>query len=368
MKRLLIIVALLFQSTFIQPIRINPMASIDEIQRIVQQMRDDLPGLIAKIKVNAPQILTPLGLSEISKQLGLFQAGEFRVGNSKEPGFGFSGTRIGYPPFTYNALPWNIAGVNNDALQFGLSATDGTAWAGAGAVRLTSGGILIYNGAIQTGAIEADGDFRLGSNLAAASTTSFQVFTNDQTYNSESVGAGDVLIGDNSTGKPNIFWDKSAGKMSIRSGVNVLAYLDGSSSFAQIGLHIGSISQNLTSGASTAISFTDSFGLELWDDAAFWSSGNPTRITIPYTGVYEFQIRSQFANNTSGQRYTYIDPSDASSSLVHTTNPTGGAANTLYTDTYTMQLTGGVYVEILLMQDSGSTITGSVVVDVKRIK
>lgn len=72
------------------------------------------------------------GLSEISDSLGLVKAGELRSGNAVEPGKGFSGVRIGYPGFSYESEVWNIAGINNDTLQFGLRVNDGKALVGAG--------------------------------------------------------------------------------------------------------------------------------------------------------------------------------------------------------------------------------------------
>lgn len=344
------------------------MASLSEIQQLLQEIRMELPALVQRSQVAPTQIVVGEGLSDISRRLGLIQSGEFRSGNGIEPGDGFSGMRMGYPTFSYSNELWNLVGINNDALQVGIRASDGTLWAGAGAVRLTSGGILIYNGATQTGAIETDGDVKLGSNISAPGTTSFIVFSNDQTYNGESLGAGDILIGDNSAGKVNLFWDKSAGKLSLRHGTNILSYMDSDAAFAQIGLKIGSISQDLLTGAVTAISFTDSFGLEEWDDANFWTSSNPTRIVIPYTGQYEFQVKSQFANNTTGQRFTYLQVNGSSPGLIHTTDPTGSTFNTIYTDVITIDVNAGDYVEVMLMQNSGGTITGSAVAVVRRVK
>jgi hypothetical protein len=82
-------------------------------------------------------------LGEISDQLGLVLAGEFRSGNDKAPGDGFSGVRIGYPPFAYDSEDWNIAGLNSDVLQFGLRASDGKAIAGGGAVILDAEGVTL---------------------------------------------------------------------------------------------------------------------------------------------------------------------------------------------------------------------------------
>lgn len=60
-----------------------------------------------------------------------------------------------------------------------------------------------------------------GSNVTAAATTAFVVLAEDATYNSESLGAGDVLLGDNSSNKANLLWDKSAGKLQLRGGTTM---------------------------------------------------------------------------------------------------------------------------------------------------
>ena len=105
---------------------------------------ETLPG---RINVSAAQVTIVNGLSDLSEKLGLIQAGEFRSGNRVSPGDGFSGVRIAYPPMTYGGSLYNIAGVDADTLMFGLSATDGSALAGGGTVRLDSSGLTIVVGA-----------------------------------------------------------------------------------------------------------------------------------------------------------------------------------------------------------------------------
>lgn len=99
-------------------------------------------------------------------------------------------------------------------------------WLRAGSVVLDNAGMHTYLDGVETGRIEADGDFLLGSDVAAAATTSFAVFTNAQTYNSESIGAGDVLLGDNTASKANILWDASAGTLLFRGGTTAHGYID----------------------------------------------------------------------------------------------------------------------------------------------
>jgi hypothetical protein len=84
-------------------------------------------------------------LSDISAIMGTVVAGEFRSGNFKTPGDGFTGGRFGYPGFEYNGATYFLVGVENDVLQVGLSLTDGTIKAGAGDVTIDGDGIWITN-------------------------------------------------------------------------------------------------------------------------------------------------------------------------------------------------------------------------------
>lgn len=73
-----------------------------------------------------------------------------------------------------------------------------------------------------------DGVIKIGSDLSAAATTAFLVAGTAITYNSESLGAGDILIGDNTTGttKANVRWKKSTGQLEFRGGTTIKAYVD----------------------------------------------------------------------------------------------------------------------------------------------
>ena len=85
-------------------------------------------------------------LDNISNDLGVMEAGEFRAGEGT-PNEGFSGVRMAYPSMEYSvsgsAQKFNIVGVNNDELQFGLDAETGAAVAGAGNVLMDKDGLAI---------------------------------------------------------------------------------------------------------------------------------------------------------------------------------------------------------------------------------
>lgn len=121
------------------------MASLAEIQSLVQRIHDDLPLLVQRSQIAPQQIVVGEGLADISRRLGLIQAGEFRAGNGKEPGSGFTGGRYGYPGFLYGSETYFLAGVEDDVLQVGLSITDGKIYAGQGTVQIFTGGITIDN-------------------------------------------------------------------------------------------------------------------------------------------------------------------------------------------------------------------------------
>jgi hypothetical protein len=74
--------------------------------------------------------------------------------------------------------------------------------------------------------MKPSGDVLFGSQVTRPEGVSLAVFSRDQRYNGEQVGEGDQLLGDNSTGKANILWDRSEGILRFRGGVNDQAYID----------------------------------------------------------------------------------------------------------------------------------------------
>jgi hypothetical protein len=82
-------------------------------------------------------------LDEISDDLGLVQAGEFRAGNGAEPDEGFCGIRILYPPITIDGKDYCIAGFQDDVMKFAISSDDGSAIFAAGNGVLDETGIKI---------------------------------------------------------------------------------------------------------------------------------------------------------------------------------------------------------------------------------
>jgi len=118
------------------------VTTLDQVLEVLLDTNRLLDALPQRLLIAAGQIRVG-GLSDIDANLGLVTAGEFRAGNGRGPGTGFSGVRIAWPGMTYNSALWHIAGVSADVLQFGLRATDGVAVFGAGVVTMDVGGITV---------------------------------------------------------------------------------------------------------------------------------------------------------------------------------------------------------------------------------
>src|SRR3990167_3760351 len=256
-------------------------ATIPDIFRKMSDIEALIGGLRDSLMVTPSQVVIVQGLSELSSSLGLIKAGEFRSGNAFQPGEGFTGVRMLYPPVTVGGRAYNIVGMDADTLMFVLGATDGTAYAGGGAVILDALGLSAND---------------------TASLNAFRVFAIDQTYNSESVGAGDVLIGDNSTGKTNMFWDASAGELQIRRDATVVNRVASGRALALAGARaIKTSNQTLDYNVWVPVTFD----AEDYDDAGFHDTGSNTdRMTIPagHTGRYSMSAFAIFAVATNGDR------------------------------------------------------------------
>ena len=96
----------------------------------------------------------------------------------------------------------------------------------AGGVRVSRSGIAVFEDGIMKTVMESDGDFHVGSDTGLPATTSFSVFTNEQTYNNELMGAGDLLIGDNTSGALNVWYDADEGELHFRVGRLTSFFMD----------------------------------------------------------------------------------------------------------------------------------------------
>ena len=142
---------------------------MSDVLNVLTDIENYLIDLPAKIILRADQIFIVNGLSDVSENLGIVTAGEFRAGNRNEPGIflrtgvagsGFSGMRMRYPAMSYDLdgvmTDWNLVGINDDILQFGVRASDGKLVAGGGAVILDEDGITAVGGTIAGWTINTD--------------------------------------------------------------------------------------------------------------------------------------------------------------------------------------------------------------------
>lgn len=105
---------------------------------------------------------------------------------------------------------------------------------------LSAAGLNIKNsaGAI-VGQWQQDGDVFFGTNVASPpSGVTIAIFNTAQTYNGESVGVGDMLFGNNSSGKANMLWDASAGILYFRGGTTPQVYINTTGDLYAGGGHI----------------------------------------------------------------------------------------------------------------------------------
>ena len=264
-------------------------ATLDDVKLTLDRIEASLGGIANKLVITGHQV-NATNLSEITQDLGLVRAGEFRTGQG-EPGAGFDGVRIAWPPMTYNAADWNIVGVSNDVLQFGLSATNGKAYAGAGAVILDSDGITLRSvvsaGLITANAIKfvnpfstSEYDVVIDSRvLSPSQTQQFQIdcglYDLDGSYN-RAIGIGcwgydtrsaDVLISAGSAsqaGYMRVTADEASGYSSIAmygdrfgffgDGVGAIMRVD--FEYADVAHWTGWIAETLTWTYATSGSFT----------------------------------------------------------------------------------------------------------------
>jgi len=190
----------------------------------------------------------------------------------------------------------------------------------------------------------------------------FGIFTGDQYYNQEAIEDGDIIIGDNATGQPNILWDKSLGKLYARSGQTVAAEISGATfqSYGASVLGEGPATTNdIVTSTATTITFDNAIDQERYDDADFFSTATPDRITIPSDlgGVYLIGAGGEWETtwNGVGEFWISINGVEPYSPLsVHDASFRGSSVGISYRDTHERQLDGGDVVRLRAKQDSGS--------------
>ncbi len=207
----------------------------------------------------------------------------------------------------------------------------------AGGVRVTRSGIGVFEDGILKTVMESDGDFHVGSDTGLPATTTFSVFVNDQTYNNEEMGAGDLLIGDNTEDTPNVKYSAADGQLQFRSGTTVKAYMDTDGSLRAgegnvIITSDGIVIQNLTDSGDPFLLFLNSAGATLGQ--IFTNSSGNLELDAFGTGVErKLVLRSQ------------VSGSIATIEIV--ANASGGGSDTVSISADTIFLTAATTVNAL---------------------
>lgn len=185
-----------------------------------------------------------------------------------------------------------------------------------GHITISSGELVLKKGLVETIVLEADGDVFIGSDLSAPATTFLSIFANAQTYNTESMSAGDLLIGDNSAGKSNVLYDHSAGRMIFRGEKTQNIYIDTDGSLVAGSVVIDST--GITADADDEVRFQISGttvgviggnatghapqpGVKIITDGAFGSS---FEVIVEENGS---EVGAVVASSVGGDLYFFID-------------------------------------------------------------
>ena len=124
----------------------------------------------------------------------------------------------------------HLSGITGTANEYGLIAGNGFTTADSwvkfstSAVQQNNISSSWYNAGANTVLIQSDGDIFAGSNLGSTATTALVVLSNAQTYAGESLGAGDLIIGNKAAG--HMLWDASAGTLNFRDNTTTQAYVN----------------------------------------------------------------------------------------------------------------------------------------------
>lgn len=194
-------------------------------------------------------------------------------------------------------------------------------------ITIDNAGIKILDGTTLRGQWHTDGDIFIGSDLSGAATTYLSIFADAQAYNGESMEGGDMLIGDNSTSKANILWDKSAGQLKFRGGTTTHSYIDTSGA-----LTAGSGNVVLNNSGITVLNYAGSTPGA--DNAIGFRNGSGT-VTAGLYGSDEAgvnRVHLLVNNETSHTAYMLLEADGASSQqgiIDITAKATGANSNSI---------------------------------------
>jgi hypothetical protein len=127
------------------------LATLESVEETLQRIELVANEIHQKLTISGDQIVVIGGLSDISEDLGLIKAGEFRSGTGVPLKSGFTGVRIGAPGWLYGSTRYAIVGMQADVLKFGLSVETGEILAQLGTIagwtindtQITKGNLII---------------------------------------------------------------------------------------------------------------------------------------------------------------------------------------------------------------------------------
>lgn len=227
----------------------------------------------------------------------------------------------------------------------------------AGSLMMKNSSLEVYNAGLQTIDIKSTGISKWGSNLAAAATTTFAIFTTGDTYNSESMGAGDLLIGDNTTGgtAANVFWDASAKDLLLREGITKRIIL-GSDGNLTIQRTATTTSADSVHNMVTRIVANPGANSSAWfysiEAQAYSTAGN----------VRDINNINSFYPTTSHQGTGTVATMESVYGDCY--NTTGGTVTDAVSGRFSLrntgagEITGGAVLETLLVETAGEIVTG----------
>ncbi len=160
--------------------------------------------------------------------------------------------------------------------------------------------VNVYNDGALKANVDHEGNAFFGSDIADPSTTSMGIFAVDQRYNNESMGRGDILIGDNSDTAANLKWDASEGRLDFRLGTTVTGFMDTDGTINIInGIFSGSITATVgllggfVIGATTIADAAGLVGLSsavtAGNDVRIWA-GNADPTIAPFSVTEDGQM------------------------------------------------------------------------------
>jgi hypothetical protein len=127
------------------------------------------------------------------------------------------------------ALAKKMNEVEKKATNTGSAVVDGERFRSLRTGNVTlSDGIYVVNPATgyTTTAIEPTGEVYHGYNVDRPEGLSLGIWANRKAWNRETMEAGDVLMGDNSTAAANLKWNRVLKRLEFRGGQTVQAYVD----------------------------------------------------------------------------------------------------------------------------------------------